>query len=285
MNALKPIGSEPALLLRHRSERVVVIGDLHIGWEVTLAQQGIHIPSQTGKMLSRLRAIIEKEKPSKLLMLGDVKHSVTAAELEEWRDVPEFFEALLKLVPSIQVILGNHDGNLEPLTPSQVELIPATGIALWKRFGLFHGHAWPAPEILGCETLILGHLHPAVTLRDALGYRLTRPAWVMASCDATKLLEGTLKTARLRAKGKGELEKLLFERYGVRPLATKCVFVPPFNDFLGGRPVNSKRIEETHAGEGLGPILRSGAVDFEDAEVHLLDGTYLGRVKQLKAFG
>jgi len=281
MNALKPIGSEPALLLRHGDERVVVIGDLHIGWEVTLAQQGIHIPSQTDKMLSRLKVIIEVEKPTKLLILGDVKHSVTAAELEEWRDVPEFFEALLKLVPSIQVILGNHDGNLEPLTPSQVELTPPTGVALWRRFGLFHGHAWPAPDILGCKTLILGHLHPAVTLRDALGYRLTRPAWVTAPCDPTRLVGGTLKAAGVHGKGDA---KLLFERFGVRPLAKKCVFVPPFNDFLGGRPVNSKRIEEKHAGEGLGPILRSGGVDLEDAEVHLLDGTYLGHVKQLQAF-
>jgi uncharacterized protein len=282
MNTLKPIGSEPALLLRHKTEKVVVIGDLHIGWEVTLAQQGIHIPSQTDKMLARLKVIIANEKPSKLLLLGDIKHSVTAAELEEWRDVPEFFEALLKLVPSIQVVLGNHDGNLEPLTPSQVELTPATGVALWKKFGLVHGHAWPAPEILGCETLILGHLHPAVTLRDALGYRLTRPAWVMASCDPTKLIAGVLKAAGVHAKDNPE--ELLFERFGVKPMATRCVFVPPFNDFLGGRPVNSSRIEEKHAGEGLGPILRSGAVDLEDAEVHLLDGTYLGRVKQLKAF-
>jgi len=282
MNALKPIGSEPALLLRHGGERVVVIGDLHIGWEVMLAQQGIHIPSQTDKMLSRLRVIIEKEKPTKLLILGDVKHSVTAAEIEEWHDVPEFFEALLKLVPSIQVVLGNHDGNLEPLTPSQVELIPPTGIALWKRFGLFHCHAWPAPELLGCATLILGHLHPAVTLRDALGYRLTRPAWVMAPCDPSKLVEGALKAAGVH--GKGDAEKRLFEEFGVKPLAKKFVFVPPFNDFLGGRPINSKRIEEKHAGEGLGPILRSGAVGLDDAEVHLLDGTYLGRVKQLQAF-
>ena len=283
MNPLKPIGSEPALLLRHKAERIVVIGDLHIGWEVTLAQQGIHIPSQTNRMLSRLKDIIEKEKPTGLLMLGDVKHSVSATELEEWRDVPEFFEALLKLVPSIQVILGNHDGNLEPLTPSQVELLPSTGVALWKKFGLFHGHAWPAPEILGCQTLILGHLHPAVTLRDTLGYRLTRPAWVMASCDPTKLIEGTLKAAGVR--GKGDLAKVLFESFRVRPLAKRCVFVPPFNDFLGGRPVNSNRVEEKHAGEGLGPILRSGAVDLDGAEVHLLDGTYLGHVKQLKAFG
>jgi putative SbcD/Mre11-related phosphoesterase len=283
MNALKPIGSEPALLLRHGKERVVVVGDLHIGWEVTLSQQGIHIPSQTGKMLERLRSIVEKERPTRVIMLGDVKHSVTGAELEEWRDVPEFFEALLKLVPSIQIILGNHDGNLEPLTPSKVEILPSTGLALWGRFGLLHGHAWPTPEILGCETLILGHLHPAVTLRDALGYRLTRPAWVTASCDAKKLLQGTLKAAGIR--GKGDPIEVLRERFHVKLVAKRCVFVPPFNDFLGGRPVNSKRIEETHAGERLGPVLRSGAVDMDDAEVHLLDGTYLGRVKQLKAFG
>ncbi len=283
MNALKPIGSEPALLLRHRSERVVLVGDLHIGWEVTLAQQGIHIPSQTGKMLQRLRAIIEKEHPSRLILLGDVKHSVTGAELEEWRDVPDFFEALLKLVPSVQVILGNHDGNLEPLTPSKVEMLPSSGAALWGRFGLLHGHAWPTPEILGCETLILGHLHPAVTLRDALGYRLTKPAWVTASCDSKKLLRGTLKAAGVQPKG--DLEKVLMERFRVKLAASRCVFVPPFNDFLGGRPVNSKKIDETHAGERLGPVLRSGALDMEDAEVHLLDGTYLGRVKQLKSFG
>ncbi len=283
MNALKPIGSEPALLLRRRGERVVVLGDLHIGWEVTLSQQGIHIPSQTGKMLQRLKAIIEKEHPSRIIMLGDVKHSVTGAELEEWRDVPDFFEALLKLVPAVQVILGNHDGNLEPLTPSKVEILPSTGLALWNRFGLLHGHAWPSPEILGCETLILGHLHPAVTLRDALGYRLTKPAWVTAPCDPKKLVRGTLKAAGIQPKG--NLEEVLEEKFRVKLATTRCVFVPPFNDFLGGRPVNSRKIEETHAGERLGPVLRSGAVDMDDAEVHLLDGTYLGRVKQLKMFG
>ena len=281
MNALKPIGSEPALLLRHKSEKIVVVGDLHIGWEVTLAQQGIHIPSQTHKMLGRLKAIIEVEKPSRLVMLGDVKHSVTGAEIEEWRDVPEFFEELSKLVPSIQIILGNHDGNLEPLTPSSVELLESSGIALWKKFGLFHGHAWPAPELFGCETLISGHLHPAVTLRDSLGYRLTRPAWVTASCDGEKLLVGSLKAAGIKASTPPE--ETLFEKFHVKLAARRCVFMPPFNDFLGGRPVNTKRIEETHAGEKLGPILRSGAVNMDDAEIHLLDGTYLGNVKQLRA--
>jgi putative SbcD/Mre11-related phosphoesterase len=283
MRSPKPINSEPALLLRRGKERVVVMGDLHIGWEVALAQQGIHVPSQTMKMLERLKKIIADEKPSRIIMLGDVKHSVTGAELEEWRDVPEFFEALLKLVPSVQVITGNHDGNLEPLTPSQVELLGPTGIALWGRFGLLHGHAWPSPAILGCETLILGHLHPAVTLRDGLGYRLTRPAWVTAPCDPRKLLRGTMKAAGVSTRG--DLEQVLQEKFHVKLKASRCVFVPPFNDFLGGRPVNSRRIEQTHAGEKLGPILRSGAVDLNKAEVHLLDGTYLGLVEQLRSLG
>jgi putative SbcD/Mre11-related phosphoesterase len=283
MRSPKPIDSEPALMLRRGKDRVMVFGDLHIGWEVALAQQGIHVPSQTAKMLERIRKIVLTEKPTKIIVLGDVKHSVTGAEIEEWRDVPEFFEALLKLVPQVQVIAGNHDGNLEPLTPNQVELIGPTGTALWNRFGLMHGHAWPSPLILGCETLILGHLHPAVTLHDALGYRLTKPAWVTAPCDPRKLLSGTMKAAGISSKGR--LEEILKNRFHTELRASRCVFVPPFNDFLGGRPVNSSRIAQTHAGEKLGPILRSGAVDMEEAEVHLLDGTFLGRVDQLRALG
>ena len=284
MTSLKQVGSEPALLLRWGKERIIVVGDLHIGWEVTLSRQGIHVPSQTSKMLLRLKEIIRNEKPTRVIMLGDVKHSVSGAELEEWRDVPEFFEELAKLVPCIQVVLGNHDGNLEPLTPSSVQLIPSTGIELWKKFGLIHGHAWPAPQLLECETLILGHLHPAITLRDAMGYRLTKPVWIIAPCDVRKLIPGVLKAADVAVKA-GNAQQILSERFHVNPSVRRCVFVPPFNDFLGGRPVNSKKIEETHAGEGLGPIVRSRAVNLENAEIHLLDGTYLGHVRELRAFG
>jgi len=285
MNSLRQIGSEPALLLRRGKEKIIVVGDLHIGWEVTLSRQGIHIPSQTSKMLARLREIIRAEKPTRIIMIGDVKHSVSGAELEEWRDVPEFFEELAKLVPCIQVVLGNHDGNLEPLTPSNVQLLPATGIELWKKFGLIHGHAWPGPELLACETLIIGHLHPAITLRDALGYRFTKPVWIVAPCDVQKLIPGALKASSKAAAKRANVQQFLEERFHVEPSVRRCIFVPPFNDFLGGRPVNSKRIEETHAGEGLGPIVRSGAVDLENADIQLLDGTYLGRVRELRAFG
>jgi len=203
--SLAPVDASPALLLQGEYERVLVVGDLHIGWEVTLAQQGIHVPSQTSKLADRLIDIIRKSSPTRIVFLGDVKHTVVGAQLEEWRDVPEFFEKIVPFVSDIQIIQGNHDGNIEPMTPPQVKILPPSGIALWGRYGLFHGHAWPAPELLGCESLIQGHLHPVVAFTDALGYRITRPVWVRAPCDGARLARVIMRESkRRRIKGIGD---------------------------------------------------------------------------------
>jgi putative SbcD/Mre11-related phosphoesterase len=282
--SLAPVDDSPSLLLQGEGERVLVVGDLHIGWEITLSQQGIHVPSQTSKLADRLIDIIRKSSPSKIVFLGDVKHSVVGAGLEEWKDIPEFFEKIVPLVSDIQIIQGNHDGNIEPMTPNQVKIVPSSGIALWGRYGLFHGHAWPAPELLGCESLIQGHLHPVVAFTDALGYRLTRPVWVRAPCNAEKLARAILKEPK-RRRIKNVKDRVR-ERYGVELKVARCLFVPPFNDFLGGRPINLKQ----RSGSGwtkidsFGPLLRGGIVNMNEAEVQLLDGTYLGTVKQLRAF-
>jgi len=282
--SLAPVDESPSLLLQGEGERVLVVGDLHIGWEITLAQQGIHVPSQTPKLADRLIDIIRKSSPTKIVFLGDVKHTVVGAEMEEWKDVPEFFEKIVPHVSDIQIIQGNHDGNIEPMTPRQVKIIPPSGIALWGRYGLFHGHAWPAPELLGCESLIQGHLHPVVAFTDALGYRITRPVWVRAPCNAAKLARAILKDSK-RRKIKN-ITRAVKERYGVELKVSRCLFAPPFNDFLGGRPINVKQ----HSGSSwtridrFGPLLRGGIVNMNDGEVQLLDGTYLGTVRQLRAF-
>jgi putative SbcD/Mre11-related phosphoesterase len=277
------VGDSPALLLQGEGERVLVVGDLHIGWEITLAHQGIHVPSQTSKLADRLIDIIQRSSPTKIIFLGDVKHTVVGAELEEWRDVPEFFEKIVPYVSDIQIIQGNHDGNIEPMTPREVKILPPNGIALWGKYGLFHGHAWPAPELLGCESLIQGHLHPVVAFTDALGYRITRPVWVRAPCNGRKLAQAILKGPKPR--GLRDIEDTLRERYKIELRVTRCLFVPPFNDFLGGRPINVKQHRESRWTkiDRFGPLLRRGIANMNEAEVQLLDGTYLGTVKQLRA--
>jgi len=282
--ALAPVDDSPSLLLQGEGERVLVVGDLHIGWEVTLAQHGIHVPSQTPKLADRLIEIIGRSGPTKIVFLGDVKHTVVGAQLEEWRDVPEFFEKIVPLVSDIEIIQGNHDGDIEPMTPPQVKILPPSGIALWGRFGLFHGHAWPAPELLACESLIQGHLHPVVAFTDALGYRISKPVWVRAPCDGKKLARVILKEPKRRKIKR--IEDKVRERFGVELKVSRCLFAPPFNDFLGGRPINVRgRLGSRWTKiDTFGPLLRAGIVKMNEAEVQLLDGTYLGTVRQLRAF-
>jgi len=259
---------------------VLVVADLHIGWEVTLAEKGIHVPSQTQKMLSRLLTIVELCKPTSLLFLGDVKHTIAKVELEEWRDVPDFFEALSKKVPEIRVILGNHDGNLEPLLPETVKIFPSTGLAIGG-VGLFHGHSWPRPELLRCRNLVIGHVHPTVAFRDPLGFRITAQVWVKANIVKERLARAFLKSQGRNVETDQDALAMLFEQFNIRLKSSNILMMPYFNDFLGGRPINrgSQRIEY------LGPLLRSGGIDIDKAETYLLDGAFLGTVNQLRSLG
>lgn len=262
----------PALLLQQQKQRTVIIADLHLGWEVAFAEKGIHVPSQMPKLLRKLTEIIKQTKPQTLLVLGDIKHTITKTAAEEWRDIPDFFEPLARKVRSIKIIQGNHDGNLEPLLPETVEILPAAGMMI-NGAGFFHGHTWPAPELLKCRTLVMGHVHPVVMFQDPLGYRVTKQVWVKAN------INGAL------------LEKSLLRHYHIKqPLhqsakLTQCIIMPSFNYFLGGRPLNSKTKTTGQKYQTISPLLRLKSVKIEEAELFLLDGTFLGTIDQVRALG
>jgi len=273
----------PALLLRRGKEHVLIVADLHIGWEVSLAQEGIHVPSQTPKMKEKLLGLIDLVKPTSLLFLGDVKHTIAKVELEEWRDIPDLFETLNQKVGDIHVVLGNHDGNLEALLPSSVKISPPTGFALWDA-GFFHGNAWPAPELLQCSSLVIGHVHPTVAFRDPLGFRITAQVWVKAQLNKSQLAKAFLKGMKVKVKPKENPLELLRQRFHVQLKASELFIMPYFNEFLGGRPINRKSSGRgAKSVEYLGPVLRSGSVDLENAETYLLDGTFLGTINQLRS--
>jgi len=266
----------PAMLVKSGDSRTIVVADLHIGWEVALSRKGIHVPAQTSKLLKRLVDLASAYKADRLLVLGDVKHTVATAETVEWRDVPEFFAALARQVKEILVVRGNHDGNLEPLLPETVKVLPSTGVVLGG-VGFFHGHRWPSPTLLKCKTLVMGHVHPVVVFRDPAGFRVTRQVWVRAACDGPLLRQVLLK------KQKAELKDVesVHGGSGVEAKSSRLLILPSFNDFLGGRPLNEDRSRSAKL--VAGPVLRSEAVDMRNAETYLLDGTYLGTLEQLKS--
>ena len=278
---ITPLPPYPAALLKSRGTRLMAIADLHLGWEMSLSGEGIHVPTQTPKLLKKLIDVIYEHKPDEILVLGDVKHTVAKAEKMEWRDIPDFFNALRNRVQRISIVRGNHDGNLEPLLPEGITLLPATGVA-FDDVGFFHGNQWPSPALLRCKTLVMGHVHPVVVFRDPAGFRVTRQVWVKAECDGNRLSKVLLQKHGTKV-GIGA-EKSFREHYGAKPKTSQLLIMPSFNDFLGGRPLNERRASKSFKAEMVtGPVLRSEAVDMRAAEAYLLDGTLLGTIEQLRA--
>ena len=277
LNLLLP---HPVALVKTEKTKTLLIADPHLGWEMQLQEKGIHVPSQTPKILNKLTAIITEYKPDAMVILGDVKYTVVSHEFGEWQDIPDFFTKLQSYVSNISIVRGNHDANLEPLLPENVELLPATGAEIGD-VGVFHGHKWPSPALLGCKTLVMGHLHPVVVFRDPTGCKITRQVWMKAKCDTEALARILLRKSGVKIEG--SVAETLKKHYNVRAKASEIFIMPSFNDFLGGRPVNETRPRKEIGSEALiGPVLRSEAVDVDDAELYLLDGTYLGTLNQLR---
>jgi len=277
---LKLLLPQPAALIKNGVKKTLVIADPHLGWEMALQEKGIHVPSQTPRIMEKLKMLLLEHKPEALVILGDVKYTVISAKLGEWHDIPEFFSELRNYVNGIAIVRGNHDANLEPLLPEDVRLLPATGSIIGD-VGLFHGHKWPSPKLLGCTSIIMGHLHPVVVFRDPAGFKITRQVWMKASCNTEELARTLLQKQGVKIEGTPEATLRKF--YNVKARAKQLFIMPSFNDFLGGRPLNETRIGKVLGSEALiGPVLRSNAVDVDNAELYLLDGTYLGTLSLLR---
>jgi len=273
---LRPLFPEPALLVEQK-EKILVVGDIHLGYEFTLAEVGINIPSQTQKILNKLIRIVDEIKPSKLIFLGDVKQSVPRISFQEWRDIPSFFEELGKHVAEIEVVPGNHDGDLEPLTPRSVRILPVGGVLLEdvEKVGLFHGHAWPDAKLLEAEHLVLSHNHPAIQFTDSLGYRSIKPVWMRIPIDQEKAAQAFLERQRIRCDP--PYKECFREKLEVALNAKRALVLPTFNEAVGGLAVNVKRARAL-----LGPMGRTGALKIDKAEIYMTDGTYLGTLSNLR---
>jgi len=227
------------------------------------------------KMKQKLLKIINKYKPNRLILLGDVKQAIPKISLEEWKEVPEFFEEIVESISNVSVVQGNHDGDIEPLLPPEVKVFPPEGILIGDRIkiGLFHGHAWPSPEILSADTLVMGHIHPVIRIRDKTGLWIIKQVWIKTECCGEKLAEAYLKHRSVKKSSSKEI----FERkYNITLDNPTLIIMPAFNDSVGGISADNVEINP------MSPLLRSKIVNIDDAELYLLEGNYLGLVRQFK---
>ena len=248
---LKIVPGEAAIVFSSDGDTTLLISDLHLGLEKEMAKKGFRLPAYSVKMVERVKDTAEKYSTKRLAVLGDVKHTVGKVEDIDWGVVPWFFDTMLDLFEAVDVIPGNHDGNIKTVLPHRVNLHTSQGMVLGKgpgRIGVAHGHAWPSEEAIATRNLVIGHSHFTYEMRDSLGSRMREAVWVRAEYDVAELMEGAGYESG--AKGKGRL-----------------TVMPPFNRLVGGQPINRSRSFQ------FGPVLSSRSVSLEDADIFLTDGT------------
>lgn len=152
-------------------KEILVIADLHIGYEEALNKEGIFVPRTQFRELNRdLKRVFKslkdgKKKISKIVVLGDLKHEFGEISQQEWRETKEILDLLKKKAKKVILIKGNHDTILEPI--ARRKELKIRDFYIEDRICFLHGHKL-FPECLDkkIKMLVLGHRHPAVVLAD-----------------------------------------------------------------------------------------------------------------------
>src|SRR3989338_72758 len=98
------------------AEKVLVINDLHIGYEEALHRKGGLVPrSQLRRIIEKLQKIFQQVKTAKIIINGDLKHEFGTVLRQEWREVLEFLDFLLDQEKEVIIIKGNHDPIIRPI--------------------------------------------------------------------------------------------------------------------------------------------------------------------------
>ncbi len=149
-----------------KKERILVIGDLHLGYEQSLNEQGILIPRKNfDEIFIEIKNLL-KLKPKKIIILGDLKHEFGNILKQEGEDVIKLVKKLSKC-SDLLVIRGNHDGVLFPLLKK--ENVSLLDEYFFKDFCFLHGHKIPESlDFKKSKIIIIGHEHPAIELGDGI---------------------------------------------------------------------------------------------------------------------
>ena len=239
------IESEPAIVLEEKTKHLVIT-DLHIGFENLLSRKKIFLGNNSSvkHITDNVSNLIHRENIDSLILLGDIKSSISQISKNEWNDIPYFFDEIKK-ISDIILIPGNHDAGIEKLVSDEISMISSKGLVI-DDILLTHGHTMPSENFASVNKIIMGHLHPVFFQEDSLvnGERV----WI--SLKAKKEL--------VFPSAKGEIE---------------ITVIPSFNPYFYST-------QKRHYKKSISPIIEKIKND-SIAKIITLDGTIIANESQL----
>lgn len=155
-----------------REERMLVVGDLHLGYEDDMLNKGLAVPRvQIEETYDDLLGVFDEVgKVKKVILLGDVKHYFGSVLGGEWRDVYKVMNLIKKNLlegGDVVVTKGNHDAILEKMTKfyAFVELVD---YYVYEGVLFLHGDKKSFDKTglnifrKDVVLVVIGHFHPAI---------------------------------------------------------------------------------------------------------------------------
>ena len=159
------IGEEHLILSSERSlfwenEKTLIVADLHVGKTGHFRKAGIGVPTGVYKDdLHRLLAQILFFKAERLVIVGDLTHSIANREMDLFRKWRKDFPLL-----EVHLAKGNHD-ILDNRWYEEVNINVHNDPLPIKQFLFVHDILKPKLQIEGGKYAFSGHIHPGITLK------------------------------------------------------------------------------------------------------------------------
>lgn len=136
------LGLLPERALFWERKGMLCLADLHLGKEAIFREHGLAGPGHTEReALDRLETLLNRLRPDRVVILGDLIHGRASLKSEAFRRFKE-------MVPRYELVAGNHDRWLDEGVATLFE----------APFLLTHDTAYDE------RPQILGHLHPRAVL-------------------------------------------------------------------------------------------------------------------------
>ena len=162
------------------AEGTLFVADMHLGKAAVFRSHGLPVPKgTTTETLKRLSAVLARTGARRLIVLGDFLHAkeshapATMAALRRWRQAHAGLDCL--------IVQGNHDRHAGGPPEDLGFRMHAGPLRIGRLTGAHEPRDLPAQachDEASAPLILLGHMHPVITLHDRLD-RLRLPCFLM----------------------------------------------------------------------------------------------------------
>lgn len=157
------------LFIKNFGKKILVIGDLHFGFEEVMNNSGVFISRKMfDEAIVYLDRVFETTgEVHEVILLGDVKHSFGTIIRQEWKEIIGLLDYLKNKSQKVTIVRGNHDNVVGPL--AREAGVAVVDYYLNENFCFLHGDAdFAQIHDKKIKFWVLGHAHPAIKIREGV---------------------------------------------------------------------------------------------------------------------